>query len=66
MLRFEKVATPPTAFTVVVPPSVPLPGLFPMAMVTAAVEVVTVLPFASSTITVTAGAMEVPAAAIEG
>ena len=47
MLRFENVAIPPTAATVTVPESVPLPGLVPMASVTLVVAVVTVLPCAS-------------------
>src|SRR3954469_24021097 len=42
MERLEKVATPVTAATVVVPDSVPPPGLLPMATVTLAVELVTV------------------------
>jgi hypothetical protein len=53
MLRPLKVATPPTAFTVVVPesaaPLVPVPEVMPR--LTAAVEAVTVLPLASCTVT---------------
>jgi hypothetical protein len=45
--RFENVATPLTALTLVVPESVPLLGFVPIAIVIDAVEVVTVLPPAS-------------------
>src|SRR6478735_8481775 len=58
MDRFEKLATPFTATTVVVPDSVPPPGLVPMATVTLAVELVTVLSKASRTVTCTAGALD--------
>src|SRR5258706_320357 len=51
MERLEKVATPLTAATVVVPESVPPPGLVPMAMATLALELVTVFPKASCTVT---------------
>src|SRR5437763_16279538 len=60
------VATPLTAATVVVPDSVPPPGLVPMATVTLAEEPVTVLLKASCTVTCTAGAMETPAVAFVG
>src|SRR5688572_5028291 len=66
MDRLEKVATPLTAATVVVPDSVPPPGLVPTATVTLAVELVTVLPNASCTVTCTAGAMATPAVAFVG
>src|SRR5438045_2759733 len=66
MDRLEKVATPATAATVVVPDSVPPPGLVPIATVTLAVELVTVLPNVSCTVTCTAGAMETPAVALVG
>src|SRR5262245_25444110 len=66
MERLEKVATPPTADTVVVPDSVPPPGLVPMATVMLAVELVTVLPKASWTATCTAGEMLTPAVALLG
>src|SRR5437868_6225778 len=66
MDRMEKVATPVAAATVVVPDSVPLPGLVPMAMVMLAVELVTVLLNASCTVTCTAGAMATPATALAG
>src|SRR5437773_851381 len=66
MDRVAKLATPETAATVVVPESVPPPGLVPMASVTLAVEVVTVLAKASWTVTWMAGAMAAPAMALVG
>src|SRR5512140_1600346 len=66
MDRLENVATPATADTVVVPDSVPPPGLVPIATVMLAVELVTVLPNASCTATCTAGAMDTPAVALLG
>src|SRR5258706_352341 len=66
MERFEKEAMPETAATVVVPESVPPPGFATMAMVTLADDPVTVLPKLSWTVTWTAGAIEVPAAALVG
>src|SRR5512140_250479 len=66
MDRLERVATPLTAPTVVVPESVPPPGLVPMATVTLALELVTVLLNASCTVTCTAGAMDAPAMALVG
>src|SRR5687767_6169523 len=66
MERVEKVATPATAATAVVPDSVPPPGLVPIAMVMLAVEPVTVLLNASCTVTRTAGAMAAPAVAFVG
>ena len=66
MLRFAKVATPPTALACAVPLSVPLEGLFPMAMVTWLVAEGTRLPNTSSMLTVTAGVMEAPAATLLG
>jgi len=65
-LSVENVATPPTAATVVVPLSVPPPGLVPMATVMPIVAAVTVLPCASWTVTATAGAIAVPAVAFAG
>src|SRR5690349_6261421 len=65
-LKFEKVATPLTAATVVVPERVPLAGLVPIAAVMLAVAVVTVLPWASCTVTRTAGVFAAPAAALLG
>src|SRR5438128_4380494 len=66
MDRLEKVATPLTAATVVVPESVPPPGLVPIATVMLAVELVTVLLNASCTVTCTAGATATPAVALVG
>src|SRR5436190_807461 len=66
MERLEKVATPLTAASVVVPDSVPPPGLVPVAMVMVAVELVTVLLNASCTVTCTAGAIATPAVALAG
>src|SRR6185295_11936244 len=66
MERVENVATPPDATTVVVPDSVPPPGLVPMAMVMVAVELVTVLLNASCTVTCTGGAIATPATALTG
>src|SRR5262245_54321893 len=66
MDRLDTLATPPTADTVVVPDSVPPPGLVPMATVMLAVELVTVLPNVSCTATCTAGAMATPAVALVG
>src|SRR5512146_786008 len=66
MDRLEKVATPLAAATVVVPVSVPPPGLVPMATVMLAVELVTVFPNASCTATRTAGEMLAPAVAMLG
>src|SRR3954463_3099966 len=66
MDRLGKVATPPTAATVVVPDSVPPPGLVPMATVMLAVELVTALPNASCTVACTAGLMALPAVAFVG
>src|SRR5512140_2223137 len=62
----EKVATPATAATGVVPDSVPPPGLVPIATVMLAVELVTVLLNASCTVTCTAGVMDAPAMAFVG
>src|SRR3954469_12464373 len=66
MERLEKVATPATADTVVVPDSAPPPGLVPIATVMLAVEPVTVLLNASCTVTCTAGAMDTPATSSVG
>jgi hypothetical protein len=60
------VATPATAFTVVVPLSVPPPGFVAIAMVTEAVLEATRFPFESSTSTVMAGVIEAPAAVFVG
>jgi hypothetical protein len=61
-----KVANPATAFTVVVPFRTPLPGFAPIATVIASVLLVTGLPWASSTCTVTGGAIAVFACEFEG
>src|SRR5262245_54321892 len=66
MERLEKLATPFTAATVVVPESVPPPGLLPMATVMLAVELVTVLPNESCTATCTAGLIAAPATELAG
>src|SRR3954470_4075777 len=66
MDRVAKLATPLTADTVVVPDSVPPPGLVPMATVMLAEELVTVLPNASCTATCTAGLIAAPAMALVG
>src|SRR5688572_29990168 len=66
MERLLKVATPATADTVVVPDSVPPPGLVPIATVMLAVELVTVLLKASCTATCTAGEIAEPAVALVG
>jgi hypothetical protein len=55
------VATPPTAATVVVPDSVPPPGLIPIANVTLPVNPISVFPAASCATTCTAGAIVAPA-----
>ena len=66
MLRLEKVATPFTGVAVSVPASVPLAGLLLIAMDTALVAVVTMLPEPSSMVTATAGVMDTPAPTFEG
>ena len=67
MERPEKVATPEATVTAEPPVRVPPPGLVPMARLTVvALSVVSTLPLASSTATVTAGLMVAPAAALEG
>src|SRR5438874_12593100 len=66
MDRLLKLATPPEALAVRVPPRVPPPGLAPMAIVIEAVLPVTVLPPASWTVTWTAGLMLTPATALLG
>src|SRR5689334_16312666 len=58
MVRFANRATPPTAGTARVPPSVAPEGLSPSATVTVSVRVVTQFPNASSNATVTAGAID--------
>src|SRR3989442_10916033 len=65
-LKVENVATPFTAATVVVPVSVPLAGLVPIATVMLVVAVVTVLLWASWTATCTVGVIAAPATALLG
>src|SRR5437762_9883091 len=55
MLNVENVATPLTAFTLVVPASVPPPGFAPSATVINPVKPVTTFPASSSADTRTAG-----------
>jgi len=66
MLRFENVATPATAATVVVPESVPPPAFVPIAATTFAVYAVAMLLLASRALTTTDGAMDTPAVALVG
>ncbi len=64
--RFENVATPATAATVVVPVSAPPPTLFAIASVTLPVNPVATLPLPSSARTVMAGRMATLAVASVG
>src|SRR5437879_5815599 len=66
MLRFAKVAKALTAASAGVPAKVPLAGLVPIATVMLVVAVVTVLPWASWTVTCTAGVIVAPAAVLLG
>src|SRR5262249_5929647 len=66
MLRVEKVATPATAFTFVVPDRVPADGFVPMAIVMAVVALVTVLPCASCTRSEEGGVGAAPGATLAG
>src|SRR5947208_569393 len=66
MLRLEKVATPLTAATVVVPARVPLAGLVPIATVMLVLALLRVLPCPSSTLFRSAGVIAAPAAAVLG
>src|SRR6267143_3215526 len=66
MLRFAKLATPATAATVAVPPSVPPPGFVPSATVTVPVNPLAVLPSPSRAVTCTAGAIAAPAVVVVG
>jgi hypothetical protein len=61
MLMPGNVATPLTAFCVVVPDKVPPLGFVPIARVTATDELVTTFPPASSTLTCTDGVIVAPA-----
>src|SRR6187200_140373 len=65
MVRLENVATPPTALTVVTPPSVEPPGFAPTAIETGALNVVARLLFTSRALTTTAVSV-VPAVAETG
>ena len=65
--RLLKAATPLWAVTVRVPERLPLLGLAPSASVTASLlSLVTTLPWASSTCTVTAGVMRAPIGVLVG
>jgi hypothetical protein len=66
MLRSVKLATPETAFLVLVPLRTPPPGFVPMATVIEAVEDVTVLPELSCTTTVGGPAIKFPAVVVPG
>src|SRR6266550_8224962 len=66
MGRLENTATPRLATTLLVPPRVPPTGFRPMAMVTAPLKLVTVLPLASCAVTCTAGLMTEPAPVFDG
>src|SRR5262245_54815831 len=66
MLSVENIATPATAVTVTVPDSVPFPGFVTRAIVKSDVKFVTMLPPASSAVTVTAGASVAPAVVVPG
>src|SRR6516165_1829403 len=65
MLRFEKVATPCTAATVVWPARVPLAGLLPIFIVMLVLALESVFPCASCTVTTT-GLIVAPATADAG
>src|SRR3989442_9610048 len=65
-VRPLKVTTPPTAATVVVPPSVLPPGLLPSATATFSVNVGTTFPAGSSAVTWTAGLITAPATVLVG
>src|SRR5439155_415147 len=63
MLRLAKLATPSTAATLVVPPSVAPVGFAPRTIVTSPVKLETTFPRASNAVTCTAGVMTLPAGA---
>ena len=65
-VRSLKVTTPPTAATVVVPPSVLPPGLLPSATVTLPVKLGTGFPAGSSAVICTAGLIAAPATVFDG
>src|SRR5438034_956483 len=66
MLSPEKLATPATAATVLVPDKVPLLGFVPIATVIFPVNPVAVLPLASWAVTWTAGVIAAPATVFVG
>src|SRR2546426_2755191 len=66
MLSDAKVATPATAATDAVPPSVPPSGLVPIASVTLPANPVATFPNASRAVTSTAGVMVAAAAVLVG
>ena len=66
MLKFEKVATPDTAATLVVPARTPPPGFAPIATVTVPVKPVAVFPCASRAVTCTAGVIACVAVTFDG
>ena len=66
MLRLGKLATPPTAVTLVVPASVPPAGLVPIATVTVPAKPGTGFPSASRALTCTAGVIAAPAPVVVG
>src|SRR5438309_11102906 len=66
MLSPEKLATPATAATVLVPDKVPLLGFVPIATVMFPVNPLAVLPLASWAVTSTAGVIAAPAVVVLG
>src|SRR2546426_12101399 len=66
MLSPEKLATPATAATVLVPDKVPVLGFVPIASVMFPVNPVAVLPLPSWAVTSTAGVIAAPAVAVLG
>ena len=66
MLRFEKLATPFTAATLLVPDSVPPLGFVPRATVMVPLKVASVLPAPSRAATCTGGEIVLPAVALLG
>src|SRR3989449_5919459 len=66
MVRFATGATPFTAATVAVPPSVPPAGFVAIASVTSPLKLTTVVPSASCAVTCTAGVIAAPAAVVLG
>ena len=65
-LKLAKLAIPLTEFFVTVPPNVLLPGLLPMAIVTALVALVTIFPASSRRATSTVGEIDAPAVVFVG